>query len=367
MDEKMNKNRNTFSLLCYIKKTKLLRNGEAPVFIRLTVNKQKVDLSISGSVKAQLWSQTKEQSRGKEKADYELNHFIKSVKAKLINIHRELELSDKPISALIIKEIYLGCNTDEDNKTLDEVHSDHNERCRKLLGIEYSKSTIYKFDTSLKYLVEFMNKEMDIKDIPLNKINEDFIRKYELYLKTEKGCQQNTVIRYMKCFKKITNLALANDWITKDPFVGIKFQEKEVIKEILTKEESTILMQKEFAIERLELVRDVFIFCCFTGLAFVDASQLRPEHIVKDNKGEFWIRKARQKTKNMCNIPLLEIPQILIDKYKDHPEANKKGLCLPVPANQKMNSYLKEIANLCGINKAVTTHQARHSISPSVL
>lgn len=366
MDEKMNKNRNTFSLLCYIKKTKLLRDGEAPVFIRLTVNKQKVDLSISGSVKPELWSQAKEQSRGKEKADYELNHFIKSVKAKLINIHRELELSDKPISALIIKEIYLGCNTDEDNKTLVEVHSDHNERCRKLLGIEYSKSTIYKFDNSLKYLVEFMNKEMDIEDIPLNKINEDFIRKYELYLKTEKECANNSAIKHLKIFKKIIRIALINDWLQKDPFASVKFRQDEVHVEFLTMYELNNLIEKSMPCKRLEQIRDIFVFCCFTGLAFVDVKGLQSEHIINGNNGEMWIRKPRVKTNNMCNIPLLKIPKMLLEKYAKDKGCELRGQLLPVPTNQKMNAYLKEVADLCGISKILTTHCARHTFATSV-
>jgi len=199
-----------------------------------------------------------------------------------------------------------------------------------------------------QYLGELIKQKYNRDDLLLKEVNGEFVRSFEFYMKTEKGCQQNTVIRYMKCFKKITNLALANDWITKDPFVGIKFQEKEVIKEILTKEELTALMQKEFAFQRLELVRDVFIFCCFTGLAFVDVSELKAEHIFKDNSGSMWIRKDRHKIRNRanctCNIPLLDIPLQILEKYSNHPLCSFKGTLLPVSSNQKMNSYLKETA-----------------------
>jgi len=143
-----------------------------------------------------------------------------------------------------------------------------------------------------------------------------FLRNFEIYLKTTRNCQQNTVIRYMKGLKKIVNLAIANDWMHKNPFAGIRFQEKEVIREVLTKEEIERMMCKEFALPRLEYVRDVFIFCVFTGMAYVDVNNLRQEHIVRDNNDDLWIRKARQKTNNMCNIPLLKIPQLLMEKYK---------------------------------------------------
>jgi len=200
----------------------------------------------------------------------------------------------------------------------------------------------------------------------LSEVNGELIRAFEFYLKTEKECQQNTVIRYMKCLKKITNLALANEWITKDPFIGIKFHEKEVIREFLTLDELHRIYNKEFSLDRITVVRDVFIFASFTGLAFIDVQQLSAEHIVQDNNGNYWIRKPRQKTKNMCNIPLLDIPMQILERYKSHPTCQKKNVLLPVPCNQKMNSYLKEIADLCGISKCLTTHIAKHSYATSV-
>jgi site-specific recombinase XerD len=170
----------------------------------------------------------------------------------------------------------------------------------------------------------------------------------------------------MKCFKKIINLAIANEWMTRNPFAGIKFQAKEVIKEVLTKEEIERIMAKQFDMQRLEYVRDVFIFCVFSGLAYIDVNNLRAEHITKDNNGDIWIRKAREKTDNMCNIPLLKIPQMILEKYKDHPIRQKTGALLPVTSNQKMNSYLKEIATRCDIKKNLTTHTARHTAASVV-
>lgn len=170
----------------------------------------------------------------------------------------------------------------------------------------------------------------------------------------------------MKCLKKITNRSLANEWISKDPFTGIKFHEKEVNREFLTWDELQTVINKEFELPRIDLVRDIFIFCAFTGLSFIDVKQLTAEHIVIDRSGNHWIRKARQKTKNMCNIPLLDVPLAIIEKYKGYPLCEKQKVLLPVPCNQKMNSYLKEIADLCGIKKNLSTHSARHSYATSV-
>jgi integrase len=155
-------------------------------------------------------------------------------------------------------------------------------------------------------------------------------------------------------------LAIANEYITRNPFAGIKFSEVPVNKEFLTMDEINLLAAKEFKIHRLELARDVFLFCIYTGLAFIDIYNLRKEHIVADNNGNLWIRKTREKTNNMCNIPLLSVPIKILEKYEGHPTCIEKGVLLPVTCNQRMNSYLKGIADLCGIKKHLTTHMARH-------
>lgn len=297
MEEKMTSRNNTFYLSCYLKRLNASKIGEAPIYLRITVNKQVAAVSLQGLVQPELWNQAKERSKGKDKSAIELNNYINSAKAKITTMYRELELDGKHITAQLLKDMYLGNHKDEEkSKTLVEVHSDHNERCRKLLGVEYSQSTIYKFDTSLKYLKEFMSVEMQIEDIPLKGINEDFIRKYELYLKTEKGCQNNSAIKHLKIFKKIIRIALVNDWLQKDPFAPIKFRQDEVHTEFLTMAELEMLINKEIPTKRLSQIRDVFVFCSFTGLAFIDVKNLREEHIIRSNGDEMWIRKSREKT-----------------------------------------------------------------------
>lgn len=366
METKTSKNRATFSLVCYLRKSNVLKSGEVPVYMRITVNKQSVLLTMQGSVLPSLWSQAKEKSKGKDKKAQELNRYIDAVKSKVFQIYRELEIDGNPISAQIIKDIFLGNNKEDEGKTLVEVHTEHNERCRKLVNTEYSSSTIYKFDASLKFLQEFMKKELYRDDILLNKLNENFIRQYETYLKTERGCNNNSTIKHLKIFKKVIRIALANDWIQKDPFASIKFHLDEVHVDFLTMDELNTIINKELPNKRLSQVRDVFVFCAFSGLAFVDVKGLRQEHIVKDTSGRMWIRKPREKTNNMCNIPLLQVPQMLLEKYKDDKECQLRGQLLPVPTNQKMNAYLKEVADLCRINKRISSHVARHTAATSV-
>lgn len=358
--------RDSFRVLFFLKKTKLLKNGEASVCMRITVNGTRVENNIRKSIDPALWSQAKETARGKSRRACDLNTYIEEARIKLYQIFCELEQQNRPVTAHLLQELFFGQEKPEEVRTLLGTMQEHNDQCRALVGTDYALITVRRYESCRRYLAELIRQRYGKEDLPLTEVNGELVRAFAFYLKTEKGCQQNTVIRYMKCLKKITNLARANDWMAKDPFLGIRFHEKEVAREFLTMDELQTIYRKEFPLERLTLVRDVFIFAAFTGLAFIDVQQLVPEHIVRDNNGNLWIRKPRQKTKNMCNIPLLEISLEILRKYADHPTCRKKGVLLPVPCNQKMNSYLKEIADICMIRKNLTTHCARHSYATSV-
>ena len=218
-----------------------------------------------------------------------------------------------------------------------------------------------RYERTVRYLEEMLQSQYNLKDIPLKELNHEFVLNFEHFVKVQKSCAQNAAVKYLKNLKKITRLALVNKWIADDPFTEIRFHQTQSNRDFLTEEELNAIINKKVDIPRLETVRDIFVFCALSGLAFTDAQHLTPEHITQDSNGDYWIRKPREKTNNMCNIPLLDIPRMIAEKYKNHPECIKKGVVLPVPSNQRMNSYLKEIADVCGIKKALSTHIARHT------
>jgi len=360
----MNAIKSTFSLLFVTRKHRLLKNGEAPIYLRITVNGEVADINVKRSVRVEMWDQRRECSLGKLHGDKELNHYLETLKMRLYKIHREFEIDGKRITAKALRDRFYG--KDESSKTIGDVYREHNEKCRALIGIDFTKSTVEKFDTSLSHLKEYMLYQYGRDDVLLSEVNGQFVNGFDFYLKTVRSCQNNSSIKHLKNLKKVVRIALANDWMKKDPFYGIQFKHEETHIEFLTQEELERVMNKEFTIPRLGLVRDIFVFCCFTALAFVDVKNLTPDHLMKDNNGALWIRKSRQKTGNMSNIPVLSVAKQLIDKYADHPECIKKGVLLPVLSNQKMNSYLKEISDLCGINKKMCTHTARYTAATVV-
>ncbi|NLX65831.1 MAG: site-specific integrase [Bacteroidales bacterium] len=333
--------RNSFGVLFFLKKNQLLKSGEAPVSMRITVNGQREEIRTKKSINPSLWNQAKERSRGRDRKSRDVNDYIESAQIRLSQLFTEMEQNGKTITAKILRNKFLGMD-DEHRKMLIAFFNEHNEQCRKLIGIDYVDITVRRYECCARYLQELIQQKYGENDLLLREVKGELVRDFEFFLKTEKGCAQNTVIRYMKCFKKVINLAIANEYISRNPFAGIKFHEVPVNKEFLTMDEITRITQKEFAIHRLELVRDVFLFSIWTGLAFIDVYNLKQEHIVTDNNGNLWIRKTREKTNNMCNIPLLSTPMQILKKYEGYPICEERGTLLPVMCNQKYNSYLKE-------------------------
>jgi len=246
------------------------------------------------------------------------------------------------------------------------IYEDHNNRIESLLGNGYAFGTLERFKISLKHLEEFLVWKLGVKDIAIDRVDFALITDFEFYLRSVKNCSNNTAVKYVRNFRKIIKICLSNDWLEKDPFVKYDGKMKEVETEFLTEEEIQSIYNKVFKTQRLELVRDIFIFCCFTGLAYVDVKGLKHDHIGIGIDGQKWIFKNRQKTDTKSKIPLLPIAEEIIKKYANNPKCLNEESVLPVLSNQKMNGYLKEIGDLCEITKEITFHMARHTFATSV-
>jgi site-specific recombinase XerD len=233
-----------------------------------------------------------------------------------------------------------------------------------LLGKEYPLGTFEHYNTSLKHTVEFLEWKYKVSDINIKQIDHAFIMEYEFFLRSVRNCTNNTALKYIKKFSKIIKICLANHWLYRTPFSNYKV--KEVERVYLSEDEIETVINKDFKTERLSLVRDIFLFSCFTGLAYIDVKNLTKSHISLGIDGEKWIFTHRQKTETASKIPILPVTQMIIDKYENHPECCNQDKLLPILSNQKMNSYLKEIAGVCGIDKELTFHIARHTFATTV-
>ena len=360
----------TMKILFFVLKTKLLKNGEAPILMRITINGQYEETRIQRSVPLKLWNAARGCSKGKDRASNELNSYLSELATRALEKYKELIL-EQAIStpSLILKRVF---GKDTEMRTLLGTIRQEIKDMEKVVNIDYAPVTINRYKNVLKKLENSIPTFYDKEDITFHELTPEFIKAFDMHLKTEAGLCRNTIVRYMKCFKKITNMALAKGWMKKDAFYGYKMEQDETDPVFLTYDELQTIMNKEFTIPRLALVRDIFIFASFTGLAFADVSTLRKEDLVQDNNGDWWIRKGRiklvhrRRASSIWNIPLLPVPLAILKKHENNPVCVKKGCCLPVPCNQKMNSYLKEIADFCRIKKNITTHTARHTFGTTI-
>lgn len=357
--------RTTFKICFYIQKSRVAKDGQVPILLRVTINGQRSVASVNLKVNPKNWNAVAGKSIANTRKDDEINARLDTIRLRVMQIYREMELDREPISAQKVVDKYLGRDSKPEIMLLD-VFREHNDRCHKLAGNGMASATVVRYETSYKHTTAFIQSVYCKQDIPITDVDHKFITDYEFWLRTERKCNHNSATKYLKNFKKIIRIALANDYISKDPFANIKFKLDEVERDFLEDHEIKAIIDKDIPIQRLAQVRDVFIFAVFTGLAFSDLKGLKQEHLVRDNNGDMWIRKSRQKTKNMCNIPLLNPARQILERYKDHPECVTKGVLLPTLCNQKMNMYLKELAAICRINKEICTHTGRHSFATSV-
>ncbi|WP_246037517.1 phage integrase SAM-like domain and Arm DNA-binding domain-containing protein [Dysgonomonas capnocytophagoides] len=215
----------SFHVLFFLKKNKIKANGEAPIAMRITVDKRFREMFVRRSALVENWDQTKGKLKTKDKRSTEINMYIDTVRAKVQNIHRQLEADNLEISAKEICNRF--CGVEEKHKTLIEVFEEHNKEIKQLQGKGYAQKTIIRFEGTVRYLKEFLKREYKKSDINLKDIDLPFIQKFDTFLKTDKNCAQNTAITRLKQVKKIMRIAYSNDWIQKDPFMTYRFKFEE--------------------------------------------------------------------------------------------------------------------------------------------
>lgn len=352
------------SLLFYLKSSKSAKNGMAPIYLRITINGIRIELSTSRFIEPGKWNSHSGKVKGTSEETRTLNSYLETMKSSVYETERALINCKVDIDAQSFKNKLLGI--DERQRMLIEVFEVHNSNLKALIGKDFAENTYKRYLTSLSHTKDFLKYKFNLNDIPISKIDLAFVNDYDFYLRTVKNCNNNSTIKYIRNFGKIVKQCYANGWIDRDPFLSYKGKVKQTERVYLNEEEIQTIVDKSFATARLSLVRDIFIFSCFTGLAYVDAKNLTSLNLVIGIDGAKWIYKNRQKTDTASRIPLLSTPENILEKYKDHPQVKNTNVLLPMLSNQKMNAYLKEIADICGINKELTFHIARHTFATTV-
>lgn len=356
--------RSTFSVAFYVRKTRTNKHGEAAIVVRITVDGTRADLAAQKMVNPKLWDTARGKAYERTPLTRELNMYLDSVRAKLIRIHRDMEQDDaQNVTVQAIVNRYLGKDKPE-RHTLMELFREHNEKCRALSGIDMAPATILRYETSLRHTEQLMQHTYRKQDMYLDELNRQFIMDYEFYLKSVRRCNHHSATKYLKNFKKIVRLALDKEWLEKDPFAGVKFKFEQVDRDFLEMHEVEKLLQKQIDIPRMAQVWDVFVFCCFTGLAYADVKKLTHNDIHTDERGDMWIIDKRQKTGTQFRIKLLPVAKELATRYRRLMLPGDKAF--PVKDRDSMNMSLRQVARHAGLSFSPTIHEARHTFSTTV-
>ena len=334
------------------------------VYLRITVDGVPKDTSTKRKWDSTRWDQKTERAIGTKEDARSLNFFLDSLILKVNEYKTEIMYSGKPITSEKVMDYVLGKITPR-VKLLEEFQK-HNNEMTALLGKGYAKGTLDRFTITKNHLTAFIEFKFKSTDIEFTDLNLEFIKDFEFYLRTVRNCSNNTTLKYIANFKKIVIRAIDKEIILKDPFKNFKGRKTKMVKKPLTTQELYELERHYFTTDRLNVVRDVFVFQCYTGMAYIDAYQLKKTDIKNGIDGNLWIMSERQKTNSTTNVPLLPQALKIIEKYKDHPLCVQRGTVLPVSSNQKMNEYLKEIAILCGFPFTLNTHMARRTFGSTV-
>ncbi len=352
--------KSTLKIRFFLRRNHVYADGTCCIMTRITINGENTNFSSKLNVNPKLWDTKLGKVGGKSKVASELNGLMSDMESSIRQMYFDMSRYET-VTAEKLRNAFMGIVPE--NQTLIGLFTEHIEECRALIGISKTPATVQKYDRALRRVKEFIKFKYHLTDMPLRDVNHKFIVDLETYLRTVSGCNENTTAKFIQTFKAIIIKAKNNGWIIADPFANYRIRIKRVDRGYLTEKEIATIAEKEFPTKRLEQVRDIFIFSCYTGLAYIDIKELKKEHIQTSFDGNQWIMTHRHKTGTPVNVPLLAIPQELIKKYEGQA---KDGLLFPVLSNQKMNAYLKEIAVVCGIEKNITFHLARHTFATTV-
>jgi integrase len=356
----------TFSILFWLHKARITKQGLAPIWVRITVDGKRAECSTQKQIHPRFWDAENNKVIDKFSEAKAINDYLTLVKADLLRHYNILVSTKDIVTAEDVKNSYKGVK--EIKKTFLQLFKQFNQQLAERKEIDDLSDGRYKrFEILYNKCEAFIKFKFKRSDIILEELRLNFIVEFEHYLRTVEKIGHNTAMKYAKDLKQVTKYGVVLEYIPSNPFEHFQCTYKKVKREFLDQEELDLMYKKELPIARLQEVRDCYVFSCYTGYAYSDAEALGPDDVAIGIDGHKWIIRDRQKTDTTENVPLLEIPLEIIARYKTHPYCKANNRLLPMNSNQRYNAYLKEIADLCGIKKKLTTHTARHTFATTVM
>ena len=351
--------RTRFQVSFYLRRDRL-KEGKAPIYMKISSNKLSTRMTINHYINPEDWDVKRGYvKRGRPMHDI-INDYIDELRMQIIDAHKRLLSENEDASPKNIIRMLQGVYDKE--YTLLEVFQDHNDEMRSRIGVDFSEGSHKNYRLTFRHIKSFVKSQYNLDDISLNKVDHKFLTDFDRYMRVEAGNAQNGSMKNLVRLKKIIKLALDNDWITKDPFRNFKIKIMKPSRVFLSHQELEQIEEETLTSQKLIRVRDIFLFMCYTGLAYVDMSNLTKDKITRGIDGNLWITGHRVKSKVRYAVPLLPKASRLIEKYIDA----DREMVFPVMSNQKMNDHIKDIMKLCKVTKHVSCHTARHTFATTV-
>lgn len=338
-----------------------------PIYIRIYIDGKKSEVATNHYVSKSQWDYKQTRVRNTASNAQLINAYLTRTRNQIEEHFLTHIALGKKLKASELKNIFLGKDSKLKSKTLLDAFDYHKAKTAELVKVgKQAKATLDKFQYTRTKIEFFLKERYEAKDISLDELSISFVSEFEHYLLVKVRLQSNSAHKYIKNLKRVLNVAVAADWISYNPLAAFRCSYTNPEREILSQEELDRMINKEFKSKRLSEIRDVFIFCCYTGFAYADIYKFTHNSITKGIDGGYWLSTTRQKTGTKESVPLLPIALEILQKYQNDPYCIQKDKLLPVNSNQKFNEYLKEIATLCSIDKKITTHIARHTFATTV-
>ena len=352
--------------ICFVLRNNKSAKQDALIHARVTVDGKRTEFSLKRNINPTNWNQSKGCAKGNKEEFRSLNNYLEQVRCRILECREELLLADQEITPVAVKNLFLGIS--EEEKKLSHLFDYH----ATISGSQLAIGTLRHYGPTRKYLFDFLREKKRASDISLKRIDYKFLVDFEIFIRTKNGNDptkpmcNNTAMKHLCRLKKLINLAIRLEWMERSPFKSFSLHYDQRERGFLSSEHMQVIEDMEFKTLRLSQVRDLFVFSCYTGISFCDIMKLKTSDITFGIDGYRWIMFKRQKTATSVKIPLFDQADRILQKYSNHTEVMKTGNCFPRISNQKTNAYLKEIADLCGLDQNLTFHMARHTFATTI-
>lgn len=349
----------------WLRSSKKTSAKQVPIYLRVWYNYDHFTKTTGLAIKQSEWDKKGMRVKGNTDEVNTINSQLDAIKLRSLQIVNQLSLSGKPFNIQVIKKLLDG--NEANQVTLMRIMDEHLKEMQKLKGKDYEQATIIKYANTKLRLQQYLKFKHKRSDIYLYELNHTFVADWVIYLKNKHANSTTTCYKHLQRLNRVIRKAINYGYLEKYPFGDYRLRMPKKRIEYLTQDEVDRIETTDFKVSRLNTIRDIFVFCCYSGMAYAEVESLTPNNITQGMDGELWLNIIRKKTQKHYQVPILPKAMEIIEKYKSHPLCLKKERLLPVPSNVKYNAYLKEIAEVAGIKKYLTTHLARKTYASTIM